>query len=104
MQKFRQSSIVFEKPGYLSKKLKTLRSSSYHRVAEFFVTSCIYFAHISHLPMSTKGIFFILFGSWVICKNQERPGFYTLTETRFFRIFLKTQDQNKIKKALNTFL
>ena len=57
MQKFRQSYIVFEKPGYLCKKLKTLRSTSSHRVAEFFVTSCIYFAHISHLPMSTKGIF-----------------------------------------------
>ena len=29
------------------------------------------------------GIFFILIRAWVICQNQKRPGFYTLTETRF---------------------
>ena len=27
--------------------------------------------------------FFILLRTQVICQNQERPGFYTLTETRF---------------------
>ena len=32
IQNFMQSSIVFEKPGILSKKLKTLTSSNYHRV------------------------------------------------------------------------
>ena len=31
IQKVRQSSIVFEKPGILSEKLKTLTSSSYNR-------------------------------------------------------------------------
>ena len=30
--KFRQGSIVSEKPGYLSGKLKTLMGSNYHRV------------------------------------------------------------------------
>ena len=30
MQKYRQSSIVFEKPGLLSEKLKTLTSSNYN--------------------------------------------------------------------------
>ena len=30
--KFGQSSIIFEKPGYLSENLKTLTSSNYHRV------------------------------------------------------------------------
>ena len=30
--KFRQSSIISEKPGYLSEKLKTLTSSNYDRV------------------------------------------------------------------------
>ena len=35
--------------------------------------------------MSTKGCFgfFILLRTQVICQNQERPGFYTLRETRF---------------------
>ena len=36
IQKFRQSSIVFEKPGILSENLKTLTSSNYHRVQYFF--------------------------------------------------------------------
>ena len=40
IKKFRQSPIVFEKPGILSKKLKTLTSSNYHRV--------MFFAEISH--------------------------------------------------------
>ena len=31
IQKVRQSSIVFEKPGILSEKLKTLTSSNYNR-------------------------------------------------------------------------
>ena len=30
--KFRQSSIISKKPGYLSEKLKTLTSSNYHEV------------------------------------------------------------------------
>ena len=32
IQKFRQSSIVFEKPGILPEKLKTLMSSKYYRL------------------------------------------------------------------------
>ena len=39
--KFRQNSIISEKPGYFSKKLKTLTSSNYHKVYYFF-------AEISH--------------------------------------------------------
>ena len=35
IQKFRQSSIVFEKPGILYEKLKTSTSSNYHRVQCF---------------------------------------------------------------------
>ena len=50
--KFRQSSIVFETPGFLSEKLKTLTSFNYHWVQIFF---CWNFAHVSYLPMSTKG-------------------------------------------------
>ena len=62
IQKFRQSSIVFEKPSISSESLKTLTSP----------TPCWNFAHISYLPMSTKeceGLFLILFRSWVICKS-----------------------------------
>ena len=37
MQKFRQSSIIFEKPGILSKNLKTLTSSNYRAVQYFLL-------------------------------------------------------------------
>ena len=35
-QKFRQMSIVFEKPGILFENLKTLKSSNYPTVQYFF--------------------------------------------------------------------
>ena len=37
IKKFRQNFIVFKKPGFLSKKLKTLTSSNYHRVQYFLL-------------------------------------------------------------------
>ena len=37
IQKFRQSYIVFEKPGILSENLKTLRSSNYPTVQYFLL-------------------------------------------------------------------
>ena len=36
IQKFRQSSIVFKKPGILSENFKTLTSSNYSTVQYFF--------------------------------------------------------------------
>ena len=37
IEKFRKSSIVFEKPGILSEKLKTLTSSNYHSAENFLL-------------------------------------------------------------------
>ena len=54
--KLYKSSIVFEKPGILSKKLKTFRSSNYPRVKYFLLKFCICF-----LPMSTKGVWDFLY-------------------------------------------
>ena len=68
IQKFRQSSIVFGKPGILSENLKTLTIQLPYSSIFF----CWNFAHAYYLPMSTKGcvgFFFILFRSWIICKN-----------------------------------
>ena len=50
VQKFRQSSIVFEKPGILSKNEKTLTSSATLQFNIF----CRNFAHVCYLTMSTK--------------------------------------------------
>ena len=60
IQKFRQSSIVLEKPGILSENLKTLTSSNYPRVQFFLLKHRARFLS----RMSTKGcsgVFFILF-------------------------------------------
>ena len=55
------------------------------------------FAHVSYLPLSTKGcvgFFFTLFRSWVICKNQERLSFYTLLFCTFINNSRSKQNKN----------
>ena len=59
IQKFRQNSIVFEKPGIWSENLKILTSSNY---VEFFLF----------------GLDLELFA-----KNKKKPGFYTLVHYTF---------------------
>ena len=44
MQKFRQNSIVFEKPGNLSENLKTLTCSNYPTVQYFFAETSYTFS------------------------------------------------------------
>ena len=63
---------------------------------------CWNFACVFYLPCLQKdlGIFFILFRSFVICKNQK-----DLVSTHsFFTFLLITADLNKIKKISSTFL
>ena len=88
IQKFRQSSIVFEKPGFLSEKLKTLTSSNYHRVQYIFRN----FVHVSYLSMSTKGCsrFFFFCLDLQLLQKSKRPGFDVF-------VFLIAQGLNKIK-------
>ena len=50
--KFRQSFIIFEKYGYLTGKLKILTAPSKYLEGNIF---CWNFAHLSYLPVSTKG-------------------------------------------------
>ena len=77
IQKFRQSSIVFEKPGILSENLKTLTSSNYPLVQYFLLKLRTRFLR-ANVYKWVCGICFILFGSSVICKNLKRSGFYKL--------------------------
>ena len=49
IQKLRQSSIVFDKPGILPENVKTLTSSNYPTVQYFFLE----LRTRSYLPMST---------------------------------------------------
>ena len=89
--KFRQSSTVFEKPGYLSEKLQILTSSNYDRVQYFLLKLRTRFL-LANIYKRVFEIFFILCRSWVICKNKSIPGFYTLV----FYIF-----NNNLRSKLN---
>ena len=57
IQKFRQSSIVFEKPGILSKNLKTLTSSNYPKVQYFLLKLSTRFL-LTNVYKRVSGIFF----------------------------------------------
>ena len=76
-QKFREGSIVFKKPGTLSKNLKPFTSSNYPAVQWFLLKLRSRFL-LTNVYERVCGIFFISFRSWVICKNLKRPGFYKL--------------------------
>ena len=62
IQKFRQSSIVFEKPGILSENLRTLTSSNYPTVQYFLLRLRTRFL-LSTVYKEVYGIFVILFRS-----------------------------------------
>ena len=62
--KFRQSSIISEKSGYLSEKFKTLTSSNYHKIYYFLMKFCTGFL-LNNVCKRVLWIFFILFRSWV---------------------------------------
>ena len=57
IQKFRQSSIVFEKPGILSENLKTLTSSNYPEVQYFFAEASHTFSAYKCLQNSVWNCF-----------------------------------------------
>ena len=92
-QKFRQSSIAFEKPGTLSENLKNLTTSNYTTVQNFLLKLCVRFL-LTNVYRRVSGIFFILFRSWVINKNVKRPGFYALV----FYIFINNSRSKQNKK------
>ena len=97
-QKFRQSSVVFEKPDIFYEKLKTLTSSNYCRFEYFLLKYSICFSLIT-VYKRVFLIIFIFFRSRVICESKKI--WLLHTETRVFITFLLiTQDLNKIKKTL----
>ena len=95
-QNFRKSS-VFEKPGiFFSKIEKFLWAPT--------TTEWIFYAEILQTFPTDKCLqksvrdFFILLRSSVVCKNKRRPCLYTLTETRFFYIFINNSISKENKK------
>ena len=101
MEKFRQSSIVFKKPGILSENLKTLTIFNYPTVPLFFLLKLSTLPKLPYLPMFTKrcvGFFLFCLDLELLVKNKK-----DLVSTHsFFRFLLITQDLNKIKKIPNT--
>ena len=97
IKKFRQSSIVFEKPSFLSEKLKTLTSSNYYRVQYLLLKLRTRFL-LTNVYKWVSGIFSILFRSWVIWKNQKRSGFYTLVSYTFINNSRSKQNKKKNPK------
>ena len=61
IQKFRQSSIVFEKPDILFENLKTLTSSNYPKVQYFLLKLRTRFLLTGQKDKRMCGVFFILF-------------------------------------------
>ena len=62
IQKFRQSTIVFEKPDILSENLETLTSSNYPTVQHFLLKLRTRFL-LAKVSKAMCGIFLILFRS-----------------------------------------
>ena len=91
MQKFRQSSFVFEKLGFLSEKLKTLTSSYYHRVQYFLLKLRTRFLLTNVYKRVFRIFNFVQILSYL--QKSKRPGFYTL----IFYIFI-TNSRSKLNK------
>ena len=60
MQKFKQSSIVFEKPGILFENLKTLTSSNYPTVQNFLAETSHTFPTYQCLQKGVRDIFYFV--------------------------------------------
>ena len=99
IRRFRQSAIVFEKPGVLSENLKTLISPTTLQFNIF----CWNLAHLSYLPISTKwfaGVFLFCLDLELFAKTKK-----DLVSTHsIVTLLLITQDLNKIKKIPNILL
>ena len=92
IQKFRQSSIVFEKPGILSENLKTLTSSNYPAVQYFFAKTSHTFPTYQCLQKSVWDFFLFCLDLELFTKIKKDP----VSTYSFLKLLLITQDLNKI--------
>ena len=101
-QKFRQSSIVFEKPGILSENLKTLTSSNYPTVQYFLLKLRTRFLLVFYqcLQKNVWGFFLFYLDLELFAKIKK----YLVSTHSFFTLLLITQDLIKIKKIPHTLL
>ena len=94
IQKFRQSSIAFEKPDILSENLKTLTSSN-NTLVQYLSLKLL-----TNVYKSMCGIFLIFLDLELFAKIK-RPGFYTLV----FYIFINnSRSKQNLKNPEHHFL
>ena len=86
---------MFEKPGYLSDKLKTLTSSNYSKSYYFLLKFCTQFL-LNNVYKRMFGIFLVMFRSSVINKSIKNE----CVETRSFFIFANRSRSKQNKKSL----
>ena len=116
IQKFRQNSIVFKKPGILTENLKTLVTSNYPTVQYFgnlqlpysslpqLPYSSIFFGETQHKFPTYKCLqkrvwdFFCLVQILSDLQKLKRPDFYTLV----FYIFINDSRSTQNKKISRT--
>ena len=97
-QKFRQSSIVFKKPGILFENLKTLTNSNYPIVQYFLLKLRTRFL-FTNVYKRVCEIFLFCLDLELFAKIKK-----DLVSTHsFFTFLLITQDLNKIKKSHTPF-
>ena len=99
VKKFRQSPTVFDKPGFLSEKLKTLTSSNYHRVQYFLLKLRTRFLPTNIYKRDFSGFFKFCLDLELFSKIKKG-----LVSTHLFLTFLFiTQDLNKRKQSRTRF-
>ena len=98
-QKFRQSSIVFEKPGILSEIFKTLRSSNYPAVQYFLLKLRTRFL-LTNAYKRVCGFFKFCLDLELFAEIKKD----LVSTNSFFALLLITQDLNKIAKIPHTHL
>ena len=81
--------------------MKTLMSSNYNRVEYFLLKFCTCFP-LTNVYKRVFTVHFLLVRFWMAYQNKKRPGFYTLTEARYFTFLLIIHDLNK-RKSLTPF-
>ena len=78
-KKFRQCSIVFEKPGIFLENLKTLTSSNYAIVHYFLLNLCTHFLLTNVYKRVPVFFFFYFLKILSNLQRLKRPGFYALS-------------------------
>ena len=99
VQKFRQSSIAFEKPGTFFENLKTLTSSNYPTVQYFLLKLRTRFL-LTNVYKRVCGIFLICLDLELFAKIIKD----LVSRHSAFTLLLITQDLHKIKKSRTFFV